>query len=146
MQDFRPGQPSQRPSPAPSPDLSLLPEPASQVDNTSDYRQAYQATSLEDDLFEDEEVLVLASPWRRIGARLLDMLPFALIGVIAAIVVPFVKDNQTAVNISMLFMGLSFLALTVYQLVIMSRDGQTPSAKNCSASGWPRWKAKIRGL
>ena len=41
-------------------------------------REAYASTEVENDRFDDAEMeLDLASPWQRIGARILDVLPFA---------------------------------------------------------------------
>jgi len=43
-----------------------------------DFRQAYASTALENDLFDNGKMEVdLASPWQRIGARLLDIVIFA---------------------------------------------------------------------
>ena len=50
------------------------------------FRQAYASTAVENELFDGNEMEVdLASPWQRMGARIMDGLPFAGIGILAAI-------------------------------------------------------------
>ena len=58
------------------------------------FRQAYASTALENDLFDSNEMEVeLASPWQRMGARIMDGLPFAGIGILAAILVGFMGGS-----------------------------------------------------
>lgn len=116
MQDFR-----QNPDNAPA---------APNTAPVSDYRQAYQSTAIEENLFAaDEDAAELAGPWQRIAARLLDMLPFFFSGIIAAVVFFFFQQHDgvneaTAIAILFLFAG-----YIIYQIVLMTRHGQTLGKK-----------------
>ena len=92
-----------------------------------DFRQAYASTALENDLFDNGKMEVdLASPWQRIGARLLDIVIFAAIFMVFFFVIAiFIKDSMMVIGLSLLFV----FAFGIYQMVIMSRDGQTIGKK-----------------
>lgn len=104
MQDYRP-----------NPDGSFNNQP-----QRSDYREAYQATVI--DTQTDEETLVLAGPGQRIGARLLDSLPIFVIGIVAALIMPAFRNNA---ELGMLVFIALVLAYLVYQVVLMTKYGQT---------------------
>lgn len=91
------------------------------------FRQAYASTALENDLFDGNEMEVeLASPWQRMGARLLDYVIFAAIFMVFFFILAiFIKNSTTVIGLSLLFV----IAFGIYQIVIMSRDGQTVGKK-----------------
>lgn len=95
-------------------------------------REAYASTEVENDRFDDAEMeLDLASPWQRIGARILDVLPFAAIGILAAILLPLMRDSHgggATMLVTIIAVG-AFIGLLIYNLVIMSRDGQSIGKK-----------------
>ena len=95
------------------------------------FRQAYASTTVENELFDDNEMEVdLASPWQRMGARIMDGLPFAGIGILAAILVAFTggSDGKAAMAVIILAV-VAAIGLLIYNLVIMARDGQSIGKK-----------------
>lgn len=117
-------------APNPADTLSLQPEMPSRPN-------PYQAPGRFDDdddfNFDGEYTVELASGWRRIAAVWLNYLPLALLGVGAAIIVPFFKDNPIMVQMGPMLLLLPILAYGIYQLVIMIRDGQS-------------WGKKVMGI
>ncbi len=103
-----------------------LDETRSQVGPTAN---AYQAPVLDPTqaLFAEDDVVVeLASPWVRMGARILDFLPLALIGIVAAIVAPFFAGPaEQSGGMVVLLMLLAMLVFTGYQIWLMTRYGQS---------------------
>ena len=95
-------------------------------------REAYASTEVENDPFDDAEMeLDLASPWQRIGARILDVLPFAAIGIVAGILLPLMGGTDgggAAMLVAIIAVG-AFIGLLIYNLVIMARDGQSIGKK-----------------
>lgn len=97
-------------------------------------RKAYASTEVENDPFDDAEMemeLDLASPWQRIGARILDVLPFAAIGIVAGILLPLMGGTDgggAAMLVAIIAVG-AFIGLLIYNLVIMARDGQSIGKK-----------------
>lgn len=73
------------------------------------------------------EAQELAGRGVRLGAVFIDMLCFAGFGILAAIVIPlFGKDGGKVIaGILGLVIGVAFLALLVYTLVLIYRNGQT---------------------
>ena len=104
MQDYRP-----------NPNGSFNNQP-----QRTDYREAYQSTAIDTRM--DEETLVLAGPGQRIGARLLDSLPIFVIGIVAALIVPSFRNNAELVMLVFIALVLAYL---VYQVVLMTKYGQT---------------------
>ncbi|MBH5329518.1 RDD family protein [Eikenella sp. S3360] len=93
-----------------------------------DFRQAYTATALEHDA--DEMEVELASPWQRMGARIMDGLPFAGIGILAAILLPIMGGSGGGAAMALIIVALlAILGLLIYNLVIMTRDGQSIGKK-----------------
>ena len=95
------------------------------------FRQAYASTALENDLFDDNEMEVeLASPWQRMGARIMDGLPFAGIGILAAILVAFTGGSDGKAAMAVIIVAVvAAIGLLIYNLVIMARDGQSIGKK-----------------
>ncbi|MDN8580601.1 RDD family protein [Eikenella corrodens] len=95
------------------------------------FRQAYASTALENDLFDSNEMEVeLASPWQRMGARIMDGLPFAGIGILAAILVGFMGGSGGKAAMVVFTIALvAAIGLLIYNLVIMVRDGQSIGKK-----------------
>ncbi|WP_225748175.1 RDD family protein [Eikenella sp. Marseille-P7795] len=95
-----------------------------------DFRQAYAATALEHDA--DEMEVELASPWQRIGARIVDVLPFVCILVLASILLPLLAASGVGkggvIALAVIAIG-AFFGLLIYNLVIMMRDGQSIGKK-----------------
>ncbi len=104
MQDYRP-----------NPNGSFNNQP-----QRTDYREAYQSTAIDTRM--DEETLVLAGPGQRIGARLLDSLPIFVISIVAALALPAFRNHA---NTAKMVVGILILAYLVYQVVLMTKYGQT---------------------
>ena len=95
------------------------------------FRQAYASTTVENELFDDNEMEVdLASPWQRMGARIMDGLPFAGIGILAAILVAFTGGSDGKAAMAVIIVAVvAAIGLLIYNLVIMARDGQSIGKK-----------------
>lgn len=89
-----------------------------------DFRQAYRATTIENDLFNDDIEVELASPWQRMGAVLLNSLVYTGI-VIFSLVISLITGNKIGAGIGLIIGILCALGFAVYQIVLMSREGQT---------------------
>lgn len=96
------------------------------LNQNQDYRAAYSASVVED---ADELELELAGPWQRIFARILDGVPFVVLGIVAALALPYFKGNDTAVTVLMVAVLLAVVGFVIYQLVIMTRHGQSIGKK-----------------
>ena len=108
----------------------------------SDFRQAYQSTVVEAH-FDDAYEVELATPWQRIAAALVDWLlvlifPFVVF-VMLAFGASFAASSwslNTEASRDLLVGGVIVVSvliglwLLVYQVVLMSRDGQTLGKKH----------------
>ena len=104
MQDFRP-DPLQNPR---------------RADQTGeDFRQAYRATTIENDLFDDDMEVELASPWQRMGAVLLNSLAYMGI-VIFSFVISLITGNKMGAGIGLIIGMLCGLGFAVYQIVAVT--------------------------
>ena len=71
-------------------------------------------------------VLHLATRLSRLGAYLLDLMSFGLVGIVAAIVLPAVsKSNETAGNVAIAVIGIGILIIAAIQIVFLHKYGQT---------------------
>lgn len=91
-------------------------------------RDSYGAESLADVLAEDDRPL--ASPWTRLGAQVLDGLVYAasvLPGVVLMALTGGFTETMDGANVAVGFgaMGLGFLAAFVYNMYLLSTEGQT---------------------
>jgi uncharacterized RDD family membrane protein YckC len=69
--------------------------------------------------------LQLADRGTRLVAVLLDSLVFLPIGILAVVLAVVAKENQTLFGVGMALVVLASLALVIYQLVLLSTQGQT---------------------
>ena len=86
----------------------------------TDYHKAYQSTAIDTRM--DEETLVLAGAGERIGACIVDSLPIFVIGIVAALIMPAFRNTA---ELGMLVFIALVLAYLVYQVVLMTKYGQT---------------------
>lgn len=89
----------------------------------------YAATHLVLNEQVDFDQLELADRGVRLGATLIDVLCFAGIGILAAVVIPMMKRSGAALAVISLILGVGFLALFVYNLILIHRNGQTIGKK-----------------
>lgn len=107
----------------------------------SDFRQAYQSTVVEAH-FDDAYEVELATPWQRIAAALIDWLLVLIFPIVVFVMLAFglglaasswSLDTEESRNLlvgGVIVVGvLICLGLLVYQVVLMSRDGQTLGKK-----------------
>lgn len=107
----------------------------------SDFRQAYQSTVVEAH-FDDAYEVELATPWQRIAAALVDWLLVLIFPFVVFVMLAFglglaasswSLDTEESRNLlvgGVIVVGvLICLGLLVYQVVLMSRDGQTLGKK-----------------
>lgn len=104
MQDYRP-----------NPNGSFNNQP-----QRTDYREAYQSTTIDTRM--DEETLVLAGAGERIGARIVDSLPIFVIAIVAALIVHAFRNTAELMTLVNIALALAYL---VYQVVLMTKYGQT---------------------
>lgn len=126
MQDLRPHQNGNMPS-----DLSLVQEEPRHLEaSANNVRPFNDGITFNGEIapVEFEQEVELASPWQRITARTVDGLLFSFIGVVAAVITA-AAENRSAANVVMIVMLLAMLVLVVYQVVIMTRDGQSIGKK-----------------
>jgi uncharacterized RDD family membrane protein YckC len=72
------------------------------------------------------QVLHLATRGSRLGAYLLDLLSFALLGIVAAIAIPsFSKAGGDAENVGIAVVVIAMLAISVVHIVFLHKYGQT---------------------
>ena len=81
-----------------------------------------------DDVRADTE-LELAGRGTRLGAVILDGLSFAVLGIVAAVVIPMLKDSRAAgIVLGLVFLGV-IAALAVVNIIFLYRNGQTIGKK-----------------
>ena len=73
------------------------------------------------------QVLQLATRWSRLGAYLLDLLSFALLAIVAAVILPsFGKASSREIpQAFMAIIGFAMLAIMIVHIVFLHKYGQT---------------------
>ncbi len=72
------------------------------------------------------QVLHLATRGSRLGAYLLDLISFALLGIVAAVLLPsFSKTGGNVEGVGIALIGLAAIAVTAVHIVFLHKYGQT---------------------